>query len=308
VISWTPTLAQSGTSNTIRTIVTDNGTPNLSATNVFAVVVNPVAALGSVIYTNGGFLLTWYAPTNDQFTVQWSGDLVPPQTWTSFSNVVVYTGPPTATNGLFTFFDDGSQFPFTGLRFYRLILLGLATPSPTNSAPVLPVQGTRTLNPLNPLIVTNTATDADVPAQALTYTLTSTVAGTNVPTINTNTGVISWTPTLAQSGTSNTIRTIVTDNGTPNLSATNVFAVVVNPVPDFSGIVYTNGSYLLTWLAPTNDIFQVQFTDSLLPVNWQNLGNVVTYTGPPTPTNGWFSFSDTNAPLVMKFYQLVWLP
>jgi hypothetical protein len=120
--------------------------------------------------------------------------------------------------------------------------------------------------------------------------------------------VISWTPTLAQSGTSNTIRTIVTDNGTPNLSATNVFAVVVNPVPDFSGIVYTNGSYLLTWLAPTNDIFQVQFTDSLLPVNWQNLGNVVTYTGPPTPTNGWFSFSDTNAPLVMKFYQLVWLP
>jgi hypothetical protein len=302
-------LAQSGTSNTITTIVTDSGVPPLSATNSFAVVVNPVPALGSVIYTNGGFLLTWYAPTNDQFRVEWSGDLTPPQTWTSFSNVVVYTGPPTATSGLFTFFDNGSQYPFSGLRFYRLLLLGLASPASTNTAPVLPPQVTRVLNPLNPLTVTNTAVDADVPAQTLTYSISSTVAGTNVPTINTNTGVISWTPTLAQSGTSNTITTVVTDNGVPPLSATNSFAVVVNPVPDFSSIVYTNGDFLLTWLAPTNDIFEVQVATNLAsPTIWLTIATNVTYTGPVTPTNGWFSYLDTNAPLVLKFYSLLLLP
>jgi hypothetical protein len=113
---------------------------------------------------------------------------------------------------------------------------------------------------------------------------------------------------VAQAGTSNVFATVVTASGLPALSATNVFAVVVNPVPDIGSVTFTNGGFLLTWYAPTNDIFRVQFAGSLLPVNWQNLGNVVTYTGPPTPTNGLFSFSDTNAPLVMKFYRLLWLP
>ena len=83
----------------------------------------------------------------------------------------------------------------------------------------------RTVNPLNPLVVTNTATDADVPAQTLTYTLTSTVAGTNPPAISAA-GVITWTPDLLQAGTSGVFTTIVTDNGVPALSATNSFSVM----------------------------------------------------------------------------------
>jgi hypothetical protein len=310
VITWTPDVAQSGTSNVLTTIVTASGVPALSATNVFAVVVNPVPDIGSVIATNGGFLLTWYAPTNDIFQVQFT-DSLSPINWQSFSNIITYTGPPTPTNGLFTFFDNGSQYPFTGgVRFYQLILLGLATPSPTNPAPVLPVQTNRIINPLNALVVTNTATDGAVPAPVLTYALTSTVTGTNVPTINTNTGVITWTPDVAQSGTSNVLTTVVTASGVPALSATNVFAVVVNPVPDIGSVIATNGGFLLTWYAPTNDIFQVQFTDSLSPVNWQNIGNVVTYTGPPTPTNGLFTFFDNGSqyPFTgVRFYQLILL-
>ena len=54
----------------------------------------------------------------------WSGRAVfTPTLWNTFSNIVAYTGPPTPTNGLFTFFDDGSQFPFGPMRFYRVILL-----------------------------------------------------------------------------------------------------------------------------------------------------------------------------------------
>jgi hypothetical protein len=307
VITWTPDVSQSGTSNTLTTIVTDHGVPPLSATNSFAVIVNPLPDIGSVTATNGGFLLTWYAPTNDLFQVQFTDSLVPVN-WQSFSNIVAYTGPVTATNGLFTFFDDGVQHPFTGLRFYRLILLGLATP--TNPPPVLPAQGTRILNPLNLLVVTNTATDAAVPVPTLTYTLTSTVSGTNKPVINPTNGVITWTPDLAQSGTSNTITTIVTDHGVPPLSATNVFAVMVNPLPDIGSVTYTNGGFLLTWYAPTNDLFRVEFTDSLSPVNWQSFSNIVAYTGPVTATNGLFTFLDDGSqhPFTgLRFYRLILL-
>ncbi|HAO79836.1 MAG TPA: hypothetical protein DCQ92_12850, partial [Verrucomicrobia subdivision 3 bacterium] len=308
VITWTPTLAQAGTSNTITTVVTDNGVPPMSATNTFSVIVNPLPDIGSVTYTNGGYRLTWFAPTNDLFRVEFTDNLGSPS-WQSFSNIVAYTGPVTATNGLFTFFDDGSQYPFIGLRFYRIILLGLsgpATPS-SNTPPVLPVQATRVLNPLNPLVVTNMATDAAVPAPTLTYTLTSTVTGTNVPVINTNTGVITWTPDVLQAGTSNVLTTIVTASGVPSLSATNVFAVIVNPLPDIGSVTYTNGGYLLTWFAPTNDLFRVEFKDNLLATNWQSFSNIITYTGPVTTTNGLFTFLDDGTQYSftgLRFYRL----
>jgi hypothetical protein len=244
--------------------------------------------------------------------VQWTASLAP-ATWQTFTNPpsVGYNTnvtPVNPTNAQFNFFDDGSQTGgFGPIRFYRLILLGSGSSS--NTPPkFLATPTNQIINPLNPLIVTNAATDSDVPAQTLVYSISSTVAGTNVPTINTNTGVINWTPTAAQAGTSNTITTIVTDNGVPPLSATNSFSVIVNPVPPISGVAYTNGGFLLTWFAPTNDIFQVQFTDSLFPVTWTNIGNLVTYTNGPTTTNGLFTFFDNGSQFPftgLRFYRLI---
>src|SRR5207244_965284 len=57
---------------------------------------------------------------------------------------------------------------------------------PFNNPPVLPLQTNRTIAPLSTLFVTNTATDPDLPANPLTYTL----QGPANATINTN-GVIS---------------------------------------------------------------------------------------------------------------------
>jgi hypothetical protein len=213
----------------------------------------------------------------------------------------------TATNGLFWFRDDGTQHPFTGLRFYRLVLVGLAAPA--NPPPVfLTTPTNQVINPLNALVVTNAATDAAVPAPVLTYTLTSTVGGTNVPMINATNGIITWTPELGQSGTSNVLTTIVTASGVPALSATNAFAVVVNPLPDIGSVTYTNGNFLLTWYAPTNDLFRVEFKDSLVAANWQSFSNVISYGGPVTATNGLFWFRDdgTQHPFTgLRFYRLV---
>ncbi len=266
--------------------------------------------VSGIIYTNiggmNGFLLTWFAPSNDLFQVQWTTNLASPN-WGTFTNIISYNTnvPVGPTNAQFNFFDDGSQTSgFGPMRFYRLILQGTVVLL-ANTPPGLPTLTDLTVNPLDPLVVTNTATDTQSPPQVLTYTLTSTVTGTNAPIINANTGVITWTPDVSQAGTSNRLTTVVTDNGSPNLSATNSFAVIVNPVPSLNNVTFTNGGFLLTWLAPTNDVFQVQFSDSLAPVNWQNFSNLVTYMGPGVSTNGLFTFFDDGG---ASIYRLAFLP
>jgi len=96
-----------------------------------------VSGLG-ITATNSGFLLTWYAATNDLFQVRWTTNLLPLVSWQNFSNIITYAGPVTPTNGRFTFFDNGSQFPFGPVRFYQLLLVGTATnaPAATNAVSI----------------------------------------------------------------------------------------------------------------------------------------------------------------------------
>src|SRR5207247_1976028 len=82
-------------------------------------------------------------------------------------------------------------------------------------------------NELSTLVLTNTATDTDLPVNTLTFAL---VNGPSGVAVNPTTGVLTWTPTESQGPSTNTITVKVTDNGTPALSATNSFTVVVNEV------------------------------------------------------------------------------
>jgi hypothetical protein len=75
------------------------------------------------------------------------------------------------------------------------------------------------------MTVTASAVDSD-PGQTLTFGLVSAPSGMQ---INTNTGVITWTPALGQGNTTNTVVVNVLDSGTPRLGDTNSFKVVVRP-------------------------------------------------------------------------------
>ena len=94
-----------------------------------------------------------------------------------------------------------------------------------NDAPTLTVPGNQTINELTTLAVTNTASDID--GDSLTFALVSAPTGVS---INSSSGVITWTPTEAQGPSTNTIFVKVTDNGSPNLSVTNSFTITVNEV------------------------------------------------------------------------------
>jgi hypothetical protein len=101
-----------------------------------------------------------------------------------------------------------------------------------NSAPSLPQQPDRTIVGLQSLSITNTATDSDIPQNALSYSL---LEGPTNATIDSQ-GLIGWTPVISQVPSTNVFRAVVTDDGLPPLSATNEFIVVVQEIHNGPGL------------------------------------------------------------------------
>ena len=136
-INWIPTEEQGPMTTNLTVRVTDNGTPNLSATNTFTVVVNEV-----------------------------------------------------------------------------------------NVAPTLGALSDQTVNPGQTVSFTATATDSDLPANALAFSLLSPPPGATI----TSDGLFNWRPSVALRNTTNTIQVRVQDNGAPVLNDTRSFKVIVNPL------------------------------------------------------------------------------
>lgn len=260
----------------------------------------------SVVHTNqagtNGYLVQWGAPANDQFHLQWSPALAPAN-WVNFNGVISVTSVTGGTNGAFQYFDDGSQTGgFGTTRFYRLLWLV----SPTNTAPIfLHAPGVFYAAPTVPFTYDDSAFDWDLPTQTLSYTASGTLAGGSAVAVSPS-GVITWTPTMAQVGQTNNITTIVSDNGVPVASATNSFAVIVTTngaAPVIGNITAGTNGVTFHWTAPASDQFEIRWTTNLSPANWQVFSNPIT----SSTTN--FIFVDTNMPLQrMKFYQLIQLP
>src|SRR5207253_1902999 len=95
-----------------------------------------------------------------------------------------------------------------------------------NTAPIFTVPGTQTIAEQTALSVTATATDSDLPANTLSFALVSGPTGLTVS----SGGAIAWTPTEAQGPSTNTVAVRVFDDGTPTMSATNSFQVIVTEV------------------------------------------------------------------------------
>jgi len=94
-----------------------------------------------------------------------------------------------------------------------------------NAAPALATVGDESVMLGSSVAFTATATDSDLPANSLAFSLAAGApAGAS---INPATGQFAWSPTLAQAGIHNiTVR--VTDNGTPSLGDSETITVAVN--------------------------------------------------------------------------------
>lgn len=229
--SWTPTEAQGPATNVFGVQVTDNGTPNLSTTQSVTVVVNEVnlAPTLTVPPTQPFDEMTTLTVTN------LAGDPDLPANTLRFSLVDAPPGVNLGTNtGVLTWTPEEDQGPSTNTISVAVTDDGTPPLGQTNSftvivrevnrAPSLIVPTTQTLDELTTLTVTNRASDPDLPANTPRFSLVAAPPGVN---LNTNTGVLTWTPTEAQGPNTNTITIGVTDDGIPPLSFTNSFSVIV---------------------------------------------------------------------------------
>jgi hypothetical protein len=126
------------------------------------------------------------------------------------------------TNLISVIATDNGQPPLSATGSVAVVLLAVANP------PVLAAIFNRTVFEASLLVITNTATDNNLPPRPLTFSL-----GPQAPAgagINPSSGVFHWLPTAAQAPSTNVISVIVTDNGVPPLSSTQQFTVVVRSV------------------------------------------------------------------------------
>ena len=171
--------------------------------------------------------------------------------------------------------------------------------APPNTAPVFtsPASGTNiVINAGVNLSVPVTATDSDSPAQTLTYSL---LAGPGSASVNPSTGTLTWRPTVAQAKSTNAVQVVVTDNGTPSMSATNSFTVVVNPViaASLGTATYSGSQFSLTVSGGTaGPDYILQGSTNLF--DWVDL---LTNSSPALP----FTLQDTNtSAFPARFYRV----
>ena len=238
IFSWTPSEAQGPNIYTITVVVSDNGAPNLDATQSCTITVNEVNVAPTLPNlspqtVNEGSLLTVNSAATDTDlpanTLTYSLLSPPPGASISADGVVTWTPFENQGPGVYTLTVKVTDNNPDAVNAKQLSVTNsfTVTVNEVNTAPVLTAPATQTINELATLVVTNLATDADIPANILTFQLVSKPTGM---TITTNTGVITWTPTEAQGPSSNWVTVAVFDNGTPILSATQSFAVLVKEV------------------------------------------------------------------------------
>ena len=274
VITWTPGQAQSPGTNMFTTIVSDG---SLSATNSFTVTVTEVN-VAPVLPVQGGRIL---AGTQSLMVTNTAGEpnihsvtagyaLTGPSGSTIDTNGVIrWTPTVLQVPGVYTFttvVSNSNPYDMVNPRLSATNSFTV-TVQAIHNGPVLGVISNQVVNELTLLTVTNAATDNDIPALPLTYTLVNPPTGAGIST----NGVITWTPSQTQAPGTDVITTVVSDG---SLSATNSFTVTVNVTSnDFRilSITITNGVATVTWTSVAGNYYRLQYKDSLTATNWSSV-------------------------------------
>jgi hypothetical protein len=190
------------------------------------------------------------------------------------------------------------RFPNGAANIYDM-----PTPTPRaanivpNTAPVLASLTNRVVTLGQTLSFTASATDTDQPPQTLTFSLSGAPFGAQIGAAN---GVFTWTPSLAPA--TNDITIIVTDNGTPSSSATQICAVVVAPMPIPTGCRMNGEEFIFGWSTFAGQQFQVEIKDDLNAANWTPVGGVLAGIG------GTLNFTNVLDESTQRFFRLRVLP
>lgn len=164
----------------------------------------------------------------------------------------------------------------------------------SNTPPALAPMANQTVNVGQTVTFTASATDTDQPPQTLTFAL---LAGATNAALNANSGAFSFRPLVAQANSTNGFTLKVSDNGTPSLSATQSFLVMVNPVsaPVASSVSVAGGHFSLSISGQSGPDYALEISTNL--TQWSS---VFITNSPALP----FVWTDTNSAAPQRFYRV----
>ncbi len=298
-----------------------------SLTNQFGTTtISIVVSDGSASATNS-FLLT-VAPVNDAPVLAGiAPQMVAEKTLLQFTNFAsdpdpalaggeltfsLEPGSPTgaainSTNGVFTWTPTEAQGPGTNTITIRVTDNGspsltatqtfMVTVNEVNDAPVLTQISNQMVYAGTTLTFTNVASDIDFPANLLGFSFDLSAPGAQ---LNSTNGIFVWTAAMGQIGTNEFIIR-VSDDGTPSLSDTASFSVLVLAPPTLQAYAQPDGSATLTWDSIPGRSYRVQFKASLDEADWADLAGDVS-------ASGWSASRPGNQSSPQGFYRLRVLP
>jgi hypothetical protein len=152
-----------------------------------------------------------------------------------------------------------------------------------NQSPALAAIADQTILAGRTLLVTNQASDLDIPAQMLSYSLLNAPGGASID----SSGLFTWRPAISQSPSTQMLSVIVADNGIPNMEATQKFAVTVNrPAnPLLSNPSTTNGQFGVWISGDVGPDYLLQASSNLL--SWSTIS-----TSTPSATPFWLTITN----------------
>ena len=185
-----------------------------------------------------------------------------------------------AANGVFTWLPTEAQGPGIYNITVRVTDNNLppasdtktfqVTVAETNQAPTLATITNWIVHAGTLVTFTNTATDADLPANGLSFSLDA--GAPPLANLSPNLGVFNWQSSDADIGSTNSITLRVTDNGVPPKSDAKPFSIAVLARPHIVDAAISGGDFTLTWTAIPGQKYRVQFKNDLNDLNWSDLG------------------------------------
>ncbi len=294
-VGWTNGIT--ATTNVLSFVVTQS----ISVTAVFDSLTNTLVDLTNQIVAEGNLLSLTTITTNATATTLHYALAGAPSGATINTNSGLVAWTPTeaqgpSTNTLLVSVTDDLNPLFSYTNLYTIAV------TEVNLPPALPPIANVAVNAGQSLSITNVATDPDLPVNAITYTLLNPPAGA---TISGTDGILSWTPSSGQTGT-NLVLVVATDSGTPMLSSTQSFQVVVSALniaqPMLSISAPLNGVVTLTITGDTGVQYSIVATTNITDTNWTVLGTT-------NPSASPFTFTDTNvANLLRRYYRALASP
>jgi hypothetical protein len=223
-------------------------------------------------------------------------------------NVSLLNGFYPAANSSFTFLISSNRTGTFAQFNYPSNDVGLALKYAATNATVQVINTRPMIAPIANQTATNgslfrlavQASDNDLPPQILTYALTNSPLDARVDP----NGVITWTPAFATVPTAASMTVLVTDNGTPNLTASRTFLINVSsplgpgagPLLSFQAGPFGTHSNTLTLLGVPGLEYVAQYATNVAGPWLDFMTNIV-------DKNGFWSATDPFATSPTRFYR-----